>query len=276
MPDTLTVRQALVQCGLAPVDANALLAHATGKDRAWLVGHATDDLPQQDYERFIALASRRRDGEPVAYLTGWREFHSLMLHVTPDVLIPRPETETLVDAALAHTPSNEPTRVLDLGTGSGAVALAIAHARPRAAVIGVDISASALEVAAANALRLGIANARFMQSDWYAALGTGVFDIIVANPPYIAADDPHLAEGDLRLEPRRALTPGGDGLGALRVIIDCAQTHLANGGVLLVEHGYDQSEAVAALFAGAGAVDTRGHRDLAGHWRVTEGRIPAR
>ena len=151
MPESLTVRQALVQCGLAPVDANALLAHVLGKDRAWLVAHATDLLPQQEYERFFAAARRRRDGEPVAYLTGWREFHSLPLHVTPDVLIPRPETETLVDAVLASIAPDAPMRVLDLGTGSGAIALAIAHARPRCEVVGADISAAAIDVATGNA-----------------------------------------------------------------------------------------------------------------------------
>lgn len=272
MPEHLTVRQALVQCGLAPVDANVLLAHVTGKNRAWLAGHATDDLPQQDYERFLAMAKRRRDGEPVAYLTGWREFHSLMLHVTPDVLIPRQETETLVDAALSCVATDAPARILDLGTGSGAIALALAHARPRAEVTAVDASVAALAVASANGQRLGIGNVRFLRSNWFGDIGDNRFDAIVANPPYIAADDPHLLEGDLRFEPRDALTPGDNGLSALRAIIRGAPGHLATGGSLLVEHGYDQSSAVRTLLAQHGFVDIRSIRDLAGHWRVTTGR----
>jgi release factor glutamine methyltransferase len=267
----VTVRQALVQCGLAPIDANVLLAHALGRDRAWLLAHATDELPQQAFDVFFAAARRRRDGEPVAYLTGRREFHGFDLDVTPDVLIPRPETETLVDAALAHLATDAPQRVLDLGTGSGAIALAIARARPHAQVLGVDQSDAAIAVARGNAERLAIGNARFAHSDWFDALGDMRFDVIAGNPPYIAAGDPHLVEGDLRFEPRAALTPGGDGLDALRAIIGRASAHLAPAGTLLVEHGHDQSDAVHALFIDAGARDVRRHRDLAGHWRVAEG-----
>jgi release factor glutamine methyltransferase len=272
MADGLTVRQALAQGGLAPVDANAILAHVTGRDRAWLIGHSGESLPQQQIELFFSLARRRREGEPVAYLTGRREFHGLDLAITPDVLIPRPETETLVDAALAHIPADATLHVLDLGTGSGAIALAIAHARPQAVVLGIDESDAALDVARDNAARLAIANARFARSSWYDALGDARFDVIVANPPYIAAGDPHLGEGDLRHEPRRALTPGGDGLVSLRIIIAGAQAHLARGGLLAVEHGFDQAEAVRALFVDAGATEISRHRDLAGHWRVAEGR----
>jgi release factor glutamine methyltransferase len=271
MADALTVRQALAQSGLAPVDANALLEFVTGRDRAWLVARALDDLPQKQIEQFFSLARRRRDdGEPIAYLTGRREFHGLELAITPDVLIPRPETETLVDAALAHIGEGEAIRVLDLGTGSGAIALSIAHARPRADVLGVDESDAALAIARGNAARLAIGNACFERSSWYDALGDARFDVIVANPPYIAEGDPHLREGDVRHEPRRALTPGGDGLGALRTIVEGARSHLAPGGLLAVEHGFDQAEAVAALFARAGATDIHRHRDLAGHWRVAE------
>jgi release factor glutamine methyltransferase len=271
MAGGVTVRQALAQCGLAPIDANVLLAHALGRDRAWLLAHSEDDLPQQAFGVFLAAASRRRDGEPVAYLTGRREFHGIELEVTPDVLIPRPETETLVDAALALLPADTPLRVLDLGTGSGAIALAIARARPHAAVLGVDQSDAAIAVARANAQRLAIGNARFARSDWFGALADLRFDVIAANPPYIAAGDPHLLEGDLRFEPRAALTPGGDGLDALRAVVASAPAHLVPGGMLLVEHGHDQAEAVRALFVDAGARDVRRHRDLAGHWRVAEG-----
>jgi release factor glutamine methyltransferase len=273
MADALTVRQALAQSGLAPVDANALLAFVTTRNRAWLVAHALDSLPQKQIEQFFSLARRRRDhGEPVAYLTGRREFHGLELTVTPDVLIPRPETETLVDATLAQLAADANARVLDLGTGSGAIALAIAHARPGADVLGADVADAALDIARGNASRLGIANVKFTRSNWYDALGNARFDVVVANPPYIAENDTHLAEGDLRHEPRRALTPGGDGLGALRTIVAGARSHVVPGGVLAVEHGFDQADAVQALFADAGAVDVRRHRDLAGHWRVAEGR----
>jgi release factor glutamine methyltransferase len=271
-PATLTPRQALAQGGLAPVDANALLAFVTGRNRAFFVAHADEPLPQQQIEQFLSLARRRRDGEPVAYLTGRREFRGLDLAVTPDVLIPRPETEALVEAALAHLAVDEAARVLDLGTGSGAIALTIAHARLRADVLGVDNSDAALAVARGNATRLAIGNVRFERSDWYEALGGARFDVVVANPPYIAEGDPHLAEGDLRHEPRRALTPGGDGLDALRAIVAGARAHLVPGGVLAVEHGFDQAEAVQSLFVDAGATEIRRHRDLAGHWRVVEGR----
>ena len=275
MPETLTVRQALLQCGLAPVDANALLAHVLGKDRAWLISHAADRLPQQENDIFFATARKRRDGEPIAYLTGSREFYSLELQVTPDVLIPRPETETLVDAALAPLTAAAAANVLDLGTGSGAIALAIARERPRAQVLGIDISAAALDVAMANARRLGIGNAHFAQSNWYDAIDAAMrFDVIVANPPYVADGDPHLREGDLRFEPRAALTPGGDGLAALRIIIAGARRHLATAGSLLVEHGYDQSEAVRECFVQQGFVDIVPRRDLAGHWRVVGGSLP--
>ena len=268
----MAVRQALAQCGLAPVDANALLAHVLGKDRAWLVAHATERLPQKEIAEFFASAKKRRDGHPIAYLTGTREFYSLTLQVTPDVLIPRPETETLVEAALAHVANDAATRVLDLGTGAGAIALAIARERPRAEVMAIDVSDAALAVATANAQRLGIGNVRFAQSNWYAGLDETRFHVIVANPPYIAADDPHLREGDLRFEPRAALTPGGDGLDALRAIIAGAPDHLADSAALLVEHGYDQADAVHALFAQHGFVDIEARRDLAGHWRIVIGR----
>jgi release factor glutamine methyltransferase len=273
VPETPTVRQALAQCGLAPVDANTLLAHVLGKDRAWLVAHAADSLLQKDSYLFFAAAKRRRDGQPIAYLTGTREFYSLALQVTPDVLIPRPETETLVEAALAYVANDAAARVLDLGTGTGAIALAIAHERPRAKVTAIDIFDATLAVAIANAQRLGIGNVRFAQSNWYAGLDETRFDVIVSNPPYIAGDDPHLREGDLRFEPRAALTPGGDGLDALRTIIAGAPDHLADSAMLLVEHGYDQSDAVHALFAQHGFADVKRWRDLAGHWRVAGGSL---
>lgn len=267
----MNVGGALAQAGLAPIDAQVLLAFVVGRDRSWLVAHRDDVLSRDHLETYNALTRRRRDGEPVAYLTGMREFWGLPLRVTTDVLIPRPETETLVELALARLPVDADVRVLDLGTGSGAIALALAHERPRARVIATDASPAALDVALANAERLSIHNVTFVASDWYGAVGSEPFNLIVSNPPYIAGGDPHLAEGDVRFEPASALTPGGDGLDALRAIIDGASARLVSGGTLLVEHGYDQREAVAALLQVAGFTRLITARDLAGHWRVAGG-----
>jgi len=273
--DGWTVRRALAQAGLVPLDAQVLLAHALARDRAWLVAHATDPLDRGALDRFFALAKRRRDGVPVAYLTGRREFHGLDLQVDPAVLIPRPETETVVDAALMRLPADRPLRVLDLGTGSGAIALALAHALPQAELLAVDASAAALAVARANAARLALANVRFAQGDWYVGLPEGArFDAIVSNPPYVAEHDPHLAQGDVRFEPVTALTAGLDGLAALRRIVAGACGHLAPGGWLIVEHGYDQADAVRALLEGAGFAALASLRDLAGIPRVGVGRGP--
>ena len=269
-----TVRAALAQSGLVPVDAQVLLAHVLGVNRAWLIAHAADPLDGVGAAAFMALAQRRRAGEPVAYLTGMREFWGLLLGVTPAVLIPRPETETLVEVALARLPADRPMAVLDLGTGSGALALAIAHERRHARVTATDVSPDALAVAEGNARRLGLGNVAFLRSDWYAAVPAGLFDAIVSNPPYVAAGDPHLADGDLRFEPAGALSPGGDGLGALRTIVGGARERLVPGGTLAVEHGHDQSHAVQALFAAAGFAGVAVARDLAGISRVVAGRAP--
>ena len=270
-----TISGALAQSGLVPLDAQVLLAHVVGKDRAWLVAHGGDSLPADQFQAYMALARRRRDGEPVAYLTGAREFWGLCLRVTSDVLIPRPETETLVELALARLPQDRDLRVLDLGTGSGAIALAIAHERPRAQVLATDISADALDVARDNAQRLALGNVEFVKSDWYERVGLewqgGAFDLIASNPPYVAAADPHLKEGDVRFEPERSLTPGGDGLGAVRKIVAGAPERLTPGGTLAVEHGYDQSDAVGEMFAEAGFSEIVVARDLAGIARVVAG-----
>jgi release factor glutamine methyltransferase len=271
---SLTVRAALAQSGLVPVDAQVLLAHVLGVNRAWLIAHAADALDATGAAAFMALAKRRRDGEPVAYLTGMREFWGLALAVTPAVLIPRPETETLVELVLARLPADRPIAVLDLGTGSGALALAIAHERPQTRVTATDVSPDALAVAEGNARRLGLGNVAFLRTDWYAAVPAVPFDAIVSNPPYVAAGDPHLADGDLRFEPAGALSPGGDGLGALRTIVAGARKRLVAGGTLAVEHGHDQSEAVQALFAAAGFGGVVAARDLAGIPRVVAGRAP--
>lgn len=286
MIEAVTVRRALAQSGLVGVDAHALLGHILGRNRAWMSAHGEEALEPAQAAAFFALAKRRRDGEPVAYLTGIREFWGMSLAVSPAVLIPRPETESLVELALSRLPVDRDLNVLDLGTGSGAIALAIAHERPRARVLATDASADALDVARDNARRLGLRNVEFARSDWYADLPSdwcadvpslapdAPFDLIASNPPYVAARDPHLTDGDLRFEPASALTPGGDGLAALRTIVAGARARLARGGTLVVEHGYDQSDAVRELFAAAALAEIVAARDLAGIPRIVAGRAP--
>ncbi len=254
-------------------EAAILLAHTLGVDRAWLIAHATDPLLAEAAAHFDALVERRAAGEPVAYLVGRRGFHALEFAVSPAVLIPRPETELLVELALARMPVEAELDVVDLGTGSGAIALAIAAARPRARVLATDASVMALAVARANAARLGSPNVAFAQGSWWAPLAGRRFDLVVSNPPYIADDDPHLEAGDLRFEPRTALAAGSDGLDDLRVIAAGASAHLAAGGALIVEHGHDQGARVRALFAEAGLGSVATHRDLEGRERVTEGSL---
>lgn len=274
---TLTIRHALAQAGLAPIDAQVLLAHVLRTDRAWLAAHSTDPLSHDDADAFFALARRRRGGEPVAYLTGRREFHGLSFDVGPSVLIPRPETETLVEHALRALSRDRPVRVLDLGTGCGAIALAIAHARPMAEVIATDASPSALGVTRGNIERMKLANVRLLQSDWYDELRHDAqrFDLIASNPPYVADNDPHLAEGDVRFEPRAALRAGPAGLDALRIVIGGAAGRLVAGGTLAVEHGYDQAEAVHAMLHEAGFVGIASFRDLSGIRRAAVGKTRA-
>ena len=271
---TSTVRQALAQSGLVPIDGQVLLAHALQRDRAWLVAHGDDVLAREQAETFFALAKRRRDGEPVAYLTGLREFWGLALAVTRDVLIPRPETETLIELALAWLPRDRPVRVLDLGTGSGAIALAIASERPHAHVVATDGSLAALAVARGNAQRTALSNVEFVQADWYDGVPGSSFDMIVSNPPYVAMGDPHLTEGDLRFEPGGALVSGVDGLAALRTIVMGGRARLAAGGALIVEHGFTQSAEVRDLLRDAGFAQITVRRDLAGIARVAAGKCP--
>ena len=256
------------------VDAEWLLAHALDRPPGWLWAHADDAVEAAARERFETLLSRRAAGEPVAYLTGTQGFWSLDLRVTPATLIPRPETERLVELALARLPADAPCRVADLGTGSGAIALAIARERPMAAVVATDASKAALAVAVANAQRNGIDNTWFRRGDWCEALGRDRFDLIASNPPYIALADPHLDQGDLRHEPPDALASGSDGLDAIRRIVRDAPAHLAPAGWLLLEHGWDQGQAVRALMAAAGFVEVRTEPDLEGRDRVTLGRRP--
>lgn len=267
-----TVGGALAQAWLAPIDAQVLLAHVLGRDRTWLIAHRDDALPREAADAFFALAERRRAGEPVAYLVGRREFFGLTLAVTPAVLVPRPETETAVELALEWLPADRPARVLDLGTGSGAIALALARERPQASVVASDVSADALAVARRNADALGLRNVAFRVSDWYASLDDAPFDLIASNPPYVAAGDPHLTQDDVRHEPRVALVSGRDGLDALQTIVAGAAARLVPGGALVVEHGFDQAEAVQALLRAAGFTAIVGRRDLAGIVRVAAGR----
>lgn len=279
MRQPVSVRAALAEAValLAPsspsprLDAEALLAHAAKLNRSALIAHGDRPLDASALADFRALVARRARGEPVAYLVGRREFWALELEVTPATLIPRPETELLVERALQHLAPGREALVADLATGSGAVALAVAHERPRVRVVATDRSASALAVARRNAARLGIANVEFREGDWFAPLETLRFDLIVSNPPYVALGDPHLGEGDLRFEPVDALVAGPDGLEAIRHIARHARQHLLPGGRLILEHGYDQAHAVRALLHECGYRGVTSHRDLSDVERVTEG-----
>ena len=268
----MKVGEALASSGLPAAEARLLLAHATGLSRTTLIAHPERELPESAVCDFAAVAARRKAGEPVAYLLGEREFYGLALSVGPSVLIPRPETELLVDMALERIVPGAATRVLDLGTGSGAVALAIKRQRPDATVCAVEASAAALEVARANATRLGFA-IEFIEGRWFEPLAARRFELIVGNPPYVAQGDPHLAEGDVRFEPREALVAGADGLVAIREIASAAPAHLDPGGWIFLEHGIGQDAAVRALFAEAGLDSARSWPDLAGIARVTGARL---
>ena len=250
-------------------EAELLLQHALRADRAWLFAHADDEVAAVLAGQFRCYVSRRAEGEPIAYITGRREFFGLDLVVTPDVLIPRAETELLVEAALEKIPRDMQARIADLGTGSGAIALALANERPQARVLAGDASTAALALARENARRLGIANVEFAESDWFAALAGRKFDLIVSNPPYIALGDAHLEQGDLRFEPALALSSGSDGLDAIRTIAREARRHLARSGWLLFEHGYDQGAAVRDIFAACGYADAATVQDLEGRDRIT-------
>ena len=252
-------------------DAELLLAHVLDKPRSWLFAHGNDVLSPDAAERFDALIARCAAGEPVAYLIGRRGFWKFDLAVDTATLIPRPETELLVELALARLSSEASLRVADLGTGSGAIALALAHERPRAQVVATDASTGALAVARANAQALGLANIEFRHGDWFVPLAGERFDLIASNPPYIADDDPHLQ--DLRFEPGSALASGADGLDAIRAIARDAPAHLVPGGWLLLEHGWEQGAAVRGLLSAAGFTRVGTERDLEGRDRVTLGRM---
>ena len=259
------------------VDAEVLLCHVLERDRTWLYTWGDKMCSSWEHARFDALIAARVQGAPVAYLTGQREFWGLRLATSPNTLIPRPDTETLVELALSRAPM--PTgRLLDLGTGTGAIAWAFASEQPGWQVLGVDVREEAVELAARNAQTLGLVNARFLHSNWFAALenydeaGT-LFDIIVSNPPYLAAGDPHLAEGDVRFEPRSALVAKADGMADLLYLVESAQHYLAASGWLLLEHGYTQADKVRMALNSAGYQNVESVRDLGGHERVTLGHL---
>jgi release factor glutamine methyltransferase len=255
----------------AQLDAELLLAAALGKPRSYLRTWPERELDDEQLQRFHAAIARRQQGEPVAYILGQQGFWSLDLEVAPHTLIPRPDTELLVETALELLPHN-PIAALDLGTGTGAIALALATERPGWTVTGVDRVPEAVSLAERNRSRLKLSNARFAESHWFSAVAGQRFTLIISNPPYIRADDHHLGEGDVRFEPASALVAGADGLDDIRLIIQHAPAHLVAGGWLLLEHGFDQAAAVRELLAGQGFTEIASRLDLGGHERISLGR----
>ena len=278
MPASRSFDQLLALCGLPRLEARALMTLASGRPREWLIAHGPDAVEPAIRARFEALVQRRHDGEPIAYLAGTREFHGLRFEVGPAVLIPRPETELLVDLLIDQAPAG--ASMLDLGTGSGAIAVSVAHARPDLRLTATDRSPYSLAVAQRNALALlgaaGAVRIAWLEGDWWDALAPDAqFDVIVSNPPYIAESDPHLTQGDLRFEPRSALAAGADGLHDLRTLIAGAPAHLRPGGLLAVEHGWDQGAAVRQLMSSGGLAEVATLRDAQQHERITLGRVQA-
>lgn len=266
-----TLATVLKTAPLDPLENRILLCHALRLTRVQLITQSERQLSAAEAEALAALLARRLRGEPIAYIVGQREFYGLDLRVSPDVLIPRPDTELLVELALERLPQGG--SALDMGTGSGAIAVAIAHTRPDAQVTALDASPTALAIARENASTHQV-RVRLLESDWYGALDADqAFDLIVSNPPYIVAGDIHLSQGDLRFEPVDALTDHADGLSDLRTIIEGAPAHLKAGGWLLMEHGYDQAAAVRALLTGGGWCEVQSWRDLAGIERVSGARL---
>lgn len=271
MPDVRSMLTAATEQLGERIDAELLLLHVVQKPRSWLFTHADDVLDGDIQATYAALVKRRAVGEPVAYIVGRRGFWSLDLEVTPATLIPRPETELLVELALQRLPFDAACSVADLGTGSGAIALAIARERPRARVIATDASTAALAVAQRNAQRHAIGNVAFVHGDWLVPLAGQRFDLIVSNPPYIEAADPHLTQGDLRHEPASALASGSDGLDDIRSIVRDARVHLHPDAWLLFEHGWNQGEAVRQLLADAGYAGAFTAQDLERRDRISGG-----
>ena len=262
-----TIECLLREPGLPRHEGEILLRGVLGCSRVHLIAHPEEAVDPRKAHSARAYFARRRSGEPVAYITGWREFYGLALRVTPDVLIPRPETEQLVELGLERLPLGAPARILELGTGSGAIAVALASLRPESRITATDISEKALELAQRNA-RDHAVTIEFARSDWFESIDAGLFDLVVSNPPYVADGDPHLEHGDLRFEPSVALAGGADGLACIRKIAAGARRSLRTGGSLLLEHGYDQGEACVALLRGLGYGGVADFRDLAGLPRV--------
>lgn len=257
---------------IARLEARVLGAHAWNVTPTWLIAHDRDPLTSQQHAVFEFLLNKRLQGEPIAYITGWREFYGRPFRVTPDVLIPRPETELLVDLVLAKTPPDQTVEILELGTGSGCIAISLALARPQALITAVDNNAAALAVAQRNATELG-ATVDFLKSDWFSALPERKFDLIVGNPPYVAMGDTHLLEGDVRFEPVGALSSGVNGMNDLHYIISHAPPFLKSRGSLLLEHGYGQGEATRILLQAAGYTSIETWQDLSKLDRVSGGTL---
>ena len=274
----LSVREALTDAsaqiaglpdGSPRLEAELLLSAASGLDRTRMLAWPDTPLDSDSRRRLAALVERRCQGEPISYILGCQGFWTLDLDVTPDTLIPRPETELLVELALEVLPAEAPLLIADLGTGSGAIAAALASERPAWTLMATDRSLVALGVAITNARRLRLSNLYTLAADWLAPIDSATLDAILSNPPYIPSTDPHLVRGDLRFEPAMALSAGPDGLAAIRDIADQSPSRLKPGGLVAVEHGFDQGPPVRALFAAAGLVRVETRRDLAGHERIT-------
>lgn len=264
-----TYNDLLRQIDLDRSDVFALFTYVTGLNRAWLIAHGTDDLSPVHWALLEPIMARRKQGEPIAYITGYRDFFGYEFKVDTSVLIPRPETELLVELAQSFSPPDG--KILDLGTGSGCIAVTLKCERPDLEVVAVDCSSDSLQIASFNAKRLG-ATVYFLESNWFSALGGMTFDLIVSNPPYIALNDPHLLEGDLRFEPRHALSDGADGFTHLRTVVNTALSFLRPGGWLLFEHGWDQALMSRNLLTMAGFDQVSTWNDLAGLERVSGGR----
>ncbi|HPG61711.1 MAG TPA: peptide chain release factor N(5)-glutamine methyltransferase [Casimicrobium sp.] len=269
----MNIRTALADRRLPRLELRILLGHVLQREYAWLIAHDLDALDDSVAAQFESLVARRVAGEPIAYLLGEREFYGRNFRCTPAALIPRPETELLVDVALTRIAPNESVRILDIGTGTGCIAITLALERPQASVTAIDVSPDALALARENAQRLGATNLEVVESIWFAALADDAqFDLIVSNPPYIVPGDAHLSQGDLRFEPAIALADAVDGLESYRQLLRGAGKHLHSGGWLVVEHGYDQGDSVPALFRAAGFTQVDMLRDLADMPRVTIGK----
>lgn len=271
----VTITQALTEAyrAIDRVDARMLLQHVLNVDQAFLLTYPDQVLAPPQIEDFSRLVKRRIDGLPIAYLTGERAFYDLTFKVTEAVLIPRPETELLVELALERIPVDQPLRVLDLGTGSGAIAITLAKHRPQTQVVAVDVSADALAVSRWNAKNLQVDNLSWVMGSWFDELSTQKFDLIISNPPYVAENDPHLRQGDLRFEPQIALSAGDSGMACIRHIIEVAPKYLVNGGWLFLEHGYDQADECRQLLQRVDFSNICSYPDLAGIMRVSGGQV---